>query len=213
MLSTLEIRSELASCIAMQDNESVVSLLEILVERGDALDEERMLLGVLLFLPPVADYDAALETFEKLLQSPRSFEAASWQAYCFANLHPDGSRRFEEVLKARGGSIAQHLLSLVSLADGNYDAFFDQNMRSRQSRLFPFNILSLLDHGMATDDSEKSKLISTFQDLVVSNNAESDSTVFTVDGLLSRKWDGLILGTRLSSPFWQFVCKKYDITP
>lgn len=203
MSSTFESTSSLEGLISGDDNAGIVSCLENLISLGSARTEEKLLLGVLLLLPPVADYDGAAEVLDSLLATPCAFEAAIWGAYKYGVLQPDGSRQFESALLARPDSaIAHHMLSLVALADDDLERAVLENRASREIRLFPFNTLSALDNDGSIEEREKQHLLCAVEDLVISRNAEFDPGVRTVEGLLNRKWENLILGTRLTSEYW-----------
>lgn len=193
----------LSRALESEDNDAAVNLLESRISAGSATEGERLLCGVLLLLPPFGDYEAAADIFRGLLGGRRCLDAAVWDAYRFSVLLPDGDRTFEKVLGAFGGSaVAAHMRSKVARACNDVSRSLEEGRRSRELRLFPFNIADGLKHEVALTPQEKIGLWRTLSDLVVSRAAESDSPVSTVEGALQRRWDNLILGTRLSSQVW-----------
>jgi len=186
------------------DNEAVVNLLEPRVKDGTATESQRLLCGVLLLMPSLADYEAAASVFAGLLKGARGFEAAVWDAYRFAVLMPDGDQSFEEVLRSSPRSaVAAHMLSLVAAARDDMPLALLENRRSRALRLFPFNIAEALKREWGgLQVSTRSELWQSACDLIVSRTAESDPAVCTVEGALQRRWDNLIVGTRVTSQLW-----------
>lgn len=195
--------SPLVDAIEAGDTEAVVSILEPRVLEGSASEAESMLCGVLLLLPPLADYEAAADIFSGLLTKPCGFEAAVWDAYRYSVLLPDGDASFERVLRAHPDSaISLHMLSLVSRMRGDYSAALVDNRKSRTVRLFPFNLSEALKNDDDLDVETQEKYWRVFCDLLVSRTAESDECAHTVEGMLQKYWDNLILGTRITSELW-----------
>ncbi|MBT2745118.1 MULTISPECIES: hypothetical protein [unclassified Lysobacter] len=193
----------LRAALLAGDNSLVVSLLEARIKQGLASESERLLCGVVLLMPPLADYEGAAALFSGLLGSSRGFEAAVWDAYRFAVLLPDGDRTFENVLRSHDQSaIAAHMLGLLASADGDTAQALTCNRRSRALRPFPFNLVQALRLDFALPSAEKAVFWHLISDLVVSTTAESDAQAGTVEGALQRRWDNLIVGTRITSPLW-----------
>jgi hypothetical protein len=102
----------LREALEANDSEAVVHLLEPRVADGTASDNEALLCGALLLMPPLAEYEAAANVFRRLLAGARAFEAAVWDAYRFAVLMPSGDHSFEQVLRSSArSSVAAHMLS------------------------------------------------------------------------------------------------------
>lgn len=199
-------RNELEGYIKAGDNRRIVRCLEEISLKAEAVDGERLLLGVLLLLPPFSDYDAASEVFEGLLGGARSLEAAVWNAYGYVFLQPDGNRLFQKTLEHNSNSsVACHMRGLVARADGDVDESISRNRESRRIELFPFNILSALDDDAGLGLGDIDYLKKVFVDLLVSKSAESDPFVRTADGMLRREWDNLISGVRVTSQYWNFL--------
>jgi len=76
----------LRCAIQADDNIAVVTLLEPKVKDGTATENEKLLCGVLLLMPPFADYEVAASIFCGLLKGDRSFEAAVWDVRLLAGL-------------------------------------------------------------------------------------------------------------------------------
>ena len=200
----------LRRAIETTDNAAAVALLEPRVKDGTATDSERLLCGVLLLMPPLADYEAAASIFGALLNGYRSFEAAVWDAYRFAVLLPDGERSFEAVLRSSSRSaVATHMLSMVADARDDVPLALAENRKSRAGRLFPFNITAALKLEPSLEPNARSELWQSACDLIVSRSAESDAAVSTVEGALQRRWDNLIVGTRLTSQLWDEYSKTF----
>jgi hypothetical protein len=196
--------------IETADNAAAVGLLEDRVKEGSTTEVEALLCGVLLLMPPLADYEVAASIFSRLLPGERGFEAAVWDAYRFSVLLPDGDRAFEAVLRSQPRSaIATHMLSMVASADGDAPRALIENRTSRALRLFPFNIVEALKRDFSMPASERDCLWRIACDLVTSRCAESDAGVSTVEGALQRRWDNLIVGTRLTSPLWEDYTSKF----
>jgi hypothetical protein len=195
--------SSLVNAIEAGDNEAVVSILEPRVLEGSASETESMLCGVLLLLPPLADYEAAANIFSGLLSKPCGFEAAVWDAYRYSVLLPDGDTSFERVLRARPDSaVSLHMQSMVSRMRGDYSAALVDNRKSIMARLFPFNLSEALKNDNDLNVETQKKYWRVICDLLVSRTAESDECAHTVEGLLQQYWDNLILGTRITSELW-----------
>jgi hypothetical protein len=193
----------LRHAIETEDSEALVHLLEPRVADGTASANEALLCGALLLMPPLADYEAAANVFRRLLTGARAFEAAAWDAYRFAVLMPGGDHSFEQVLRSSARSpVAAHMLSLVAAARDDLPLALLENRRSRAFRLFPFNVVEALKRESALEASARTSLWQSACDLIVSRSAESDPAVCTVEGALQRKWDNLIVGTRLTSQLW-----------
>ncbi len=200
----------LRHAIEVADNKAVVNLLEPRVKDGVATESEKLLCGVLLLMPPLADYEAAAAIFGCMLDGERRFEAAVWDAYRFAILMPDGDQSFERVLRSSPRSaIAAYMLSLVADAQGDAPLAINENARSLALRRFPFNVSNSLKIRSGLGESEKDDLWRSACDLIVSRSAESDSAVSTVEGALQRRWDNLIVGTRLTSQLWAEYNKAF----
>lgn len=197
----------LRAALLAADNSSAVSLLEARINQGLANESERLLCGVMLLMPPLADYEGASMVFSGLLDGSRAFEAAVWDAYRFSALLPNGDRAFENVLRSHDRSaIAVHMLGLLACADGDTAQALACNRRSRALRPFPFNLVHGLRLDFALHAAEKVDFWRLICDLVVSTTAESDAQVGTVEGALQRRWDNLIVGTRIASPLWEEYC-------
>lgn len=208
MLSTFA--ESLRRAIEVADGAATVAILEPRVKDGTATESERLLCGVLLLMPPLADYDAAASIFSGLLNGGRAFEAAVWDAYRFAVLLPDGDRSFEELLRSSSWSaVAAHMLSMVAAACDDISLALIENRRSRALRPFPFNIAEALKREPGLQASARSDLWQSACDLIVSRSAESDAAVYTVEGALQRHWDNLIVGTRLTSQLWGEYSKVF----
>ncbi len=202
--------SALQEAIKGADNAAAVALLEPRVNDGTATDSEQLLCGLLLLMPPLADYEAAACIFGSMLNGERRFEAAVWDAYRFAVLLPDGDRSFEIVLRSSSRSaIAAHMLSKVAAACNEVSLSLIENRRSRALRLFPFNITEALKREPSLQANARSDLWQNACDLIVSRSAESDAAVCTVEGSLQRRWDNLIVGTRLTSQLWDEYSKVF----
>jgi hypothetical protein len=200
----------LRTAIQEDDSEAVVALLEPRVSDGTATEGEALLCGVLLLMPPLADYEAAAIVFRGQLKGERRFEGAVWDAYRFAVLLPDGDRSFEGALHSMPQSaVSAHMLSLVAGACGDMDLALNENRRSRALRLFPFNIIEALKQEPGLDASARGELWRNACDLMVSRRAESDAAVSTIEGALQRRWDNLILGTRVTGPLWDSYCERF----
>lgn len=193
----------LRASIEAGDNVGTVGVLEQRVKDGEATESERLLCGVLLLMPPLADYEAAASIFNGMLKGERRFEAAVWDAYRYAVLLPDGERPFEPVLRSSSRSaISAHMLSMVAAACDDPTLALIENRRSRALRLFPFNITEALKRDTELQAASRRCLWQDACDLIVSRAAEADAAVYTVEGALQRHWDNLIVGTRLTSPLW-----------
>lgn len=200
----------LRRAIEVADNAATVALLEPRVKDGTATESEGLLCGVLLLMPPLADYEAAASIFSGLLNGDRCFEAAVWDAYRFAVLLPDGEQSFEEVLRSSSGSaVAAHMLSMVAAASDDMSLALAESRRSRALRPFPFNIVEALKWEPGLQANARSDLWQIACDLIVSRSAESDAAVSTVEGALQRRWDNLIVGTRLTSQLWDEYRKVF----
>lgn len=193
----------LCCAIKAADNAAVVALLEPRVNDGTATESESLLCGVLLLMPPFADYEAAASIFGGLLSGERGFDAAVWDAYRFAVLLPDGDRSFEVLLRSSSRSaVAAHMLSMVAAACDDVELALVENRRSRALQLFPFNVIEALKLEPGLQGDARSDLWQSACDLIVSRSAEEDAAVCTVEGALQRRWDNLIVGTRLTSQLW-----------
>jgi hypothetical protein len=200
--------SELSQAIQDYDNEAVVSMLEPRALAGEATQAETLLCGVLLLLPPLADYEAAAGMFGRLLQGERGTEAAIWDAYRFSTLMPNGSFDFEVTLRSmKHSAVAAHMLSMMHYAKGEFSEALDQSRRSIALRPFPFGVVNWLKLDASASHEERSLGWAMACDLVISKSAESDQPVFTVEGALQRRWDNLIMGTRLTSVLWDEYSK------
>lgn len=200
--------SELSRALKNDDNESLVSILEPRVLAGEASEAEALLCGVLLLLPPFADYEAASDVFIRMLGSERAVEAAIWDAYRFAVLMPDDSCKFESILiSMKNSAVAAHMLSMVYSARGELSKAILQSRRSIALRPFPFGVVNWLRLDASASDEERRLGWATAIDLVISRSAESDQPVTTVEGALQRRWDNLILGTRLTTALWSEYSK------
>jgi hypothetical protein len=203
----------LRSAIESDDSESAVELLEPRVKEGTASESEKLLCGVLLLLPPLADYEAAARVFADMLTGIRAFDAAVWDAYRFSVLMPDGDRRFESILRDfRRSAVAAHMLSATAAASNDDEEALRQNRLSRQLRLFPFNIVEALRRDTEMAPATRDRLWRIATDLVISRSAESDATAHTVEGALQRQWDSLIVGTRLTTPLWTEYLRIFERT-
>lgn len=212
MSSTCCHQNELEALIGVDDNEGIVRCLEILVKQNAATEAEKMLLGVLMMMPPIADCARACTIFDGLMDGPKSLEAAAWSAYRYGVLQPDENKNFEPVLNAHStSSIAHHMLSLVAIADNNQKSFVLENRASREISLFPCNILIALDGDSELRDSERRDLCLIMMDLLVSRSAEADSPVHTVEGLLQRKWENLIAGVRVTTEYWKILESSHQL--
>jgi hypothetical protein len=193
----------LRSAIEVTDNSTAVELLESRMKDGIASEEERLLCGVLLLMPPLADYEAAANIFCGMLSGRRGFEAAVWDAYRFAVLLPDGDRPFEAVLRSSSRSaVAAHMLSMVAASCDDMVLALTENRKSRALRLFPFNITEALKCDPDLQRDARNDLWQIACDLIVSRSAELDPAVHTIEGALRRRWDNLIIGTRMTSQLW-----------
>jgi hypothetical protein len=182
------------------DNKSIVALLEPRVARGAATESEMLLCGVLLLLPPLADYEASAEIFKNMGSSTRRFEAAVWDAYRYETLLPVGPMWFQEIFSTNlDSAVCAHMLGKLAACSGDMVKAIEHNRRSRGARLFPFNIIGALRIDPEIREHERSHLLRCANDLIISRSAESDDAVVTVDGALQRRWDNLILGTRMTS--------------
>lgn len=200
----------LRAAIEMTDNSAAVDLLEPRVKDGSASEGEKLLCGVLLLMPPLTDYEAAAGIFRDMLSGDRRFEAAVWDAYRFAVLLPDGDRSFEAVLRSASRSaVAAHMLSMVAAACDDAAHALDENRRSRALRLFPFNVTEALKRERGLQESTRSDLWRSACDLIISRSAEVDPAVYTVEGALQRRWDNLIVGTRVTSQLWGDYTKTF----
>ena len=206
MSSTLRNRSDLSLALDSGDVEKIVSLLERISARNDLSEEESISLGVALMLPPVDDGEAASAQLAKAMDGPRAFEASVWDAYRYVYCFPDEVERAAAILRCRPKSaVACHMLSLLAMHEGGYQFAKELNSQSRRTRTFPANAILALENGWANDvDAEVAKLHA----LLVTTNAELDPNPGTVAGWLEAKWANLILGTRLSSVYWQTVVEK-----
>lgn len=205
--------NSLSSAIESNDNEAAVELLEARVKSGTASESEKLLFGVLLLMPPLADYEVAARLFSGMLDGNRGFEAAVWDAYRFAVLMPDGDRRFETVLRAWPQSaIAAHMLSTTASALDDEPQALVENRRSRKLRLFPFNIAEALKRDPGLDTDARDDLWRIAVDLIASRSAELDSAVHTVEAALQRRWENLIVGTRLTTPLWNEYRRMFGVS-
>lgn len=201
MLSTFA--ESLRDAIEVADGAAIVALLEPRVKAGSAAESEALLCGVLLLMPPLADYEAAASIFSSLLKGRRGFEAAVWDAYRFTVLLPDGDTSFEEMLRSVSGMpIAAHMLSMVAASRNDMPLALSENRRSRSLRPFPFNIVQALKLEPGLSASARCDLWQNACDLIISRSAESDAPVFSVEGALQRHWENLIVGTRLTGSLW-----------
>ena len=190
-----------------------VDLLEGQLARGVATERERLLLGVLSLLPPIADYDAAARIFLALEGTALGFEAAVWDAYRFATVLPSGSTWFSRPLRSCSTKgVATHMLSHVELALGNVEAAIAFNRESRAARSFPFNLVLALKIDPALDSDSRRSIWDTARELVVSRQAELDAPVGSTEASLQRRWDNLILGTRLTSVVWEHYIGTFSLS-
>lgn len=203
----------LDQALASSHNAVAVEVLESRIKNGVATEAERPLCGVLLLMPPWADYEAASSIFGDMLRNGgRSFDAAVWDAYRYSVLMPEGDRRFEMRLRdSPQSAVSAHMLSLLASSAGDVSQALEENRRSRALRLFPFNIVEGLRRELSLSSDERSHLWRTACDLIFSRTAELDEPVHTVEGSLQRHFDNLILGTRLTTPVWEDLCKTFEI--
>ena len=200
----------LRRAIEEDDSKATVALLEPRMHDGAATESESLLCGVLLLLPPLADYEAAANIFSGLLDGERRFEAAVWDAYRFAVLLPTGDRPFEAVLRlAPWSAVAAHMLSKVADMCGDMPLALAENRRSRALRLFPFNLIHALRLESGRKMDERREYWRTACDLFVSRSAELDAKVCTVEGALHRLFENLIVGTRITEPLWNYYSKIF----
>jgi hypothetical protein len=201
----------LRSEIEKNDNSQVVKLLESRVREGVATEAERLLCGVLLLLPPHADYEASAKIFGALFGGDRRFEAAVWDAYRLSVLLPDGDRSCEKILQsAPGSAVAAHMIGLIAASNGDYPLALKENRRSRSIRLFPFNVVEALKYDAELSRDVKNDLWRSACDLIISRSAEHDVSVSTVEGALQRRWENLILGSRLTSYLWLEMSGRFE---
>lgn len=200
----------LANLISEDDTEALVELFEEKIEQGNASDTEILLCGIMLLLPPFADYDAAKELFKSLFNSSKRVEAAIWDGYRHAILMPDDDKRFEKILKDHTDSaVVLHILSLNSIASDNYERAVEENRNSREIRLFPFNLIEYLKNGEGIDENINTNSYRLLNDLIIKKDLENDQFPTTLEGLLSYYWDNLIIGTRITSLLWSEYEDKY----
>ncbi|MBP1473693.1 hypothetical protein J7I44_05235 [Frateuria sp. MAH-13] len=206
MSSILRSRSDLSLALDSGDLQRIVSSLEEISARGDLSEEESISLGVALMLPPIDDGEAASMQLAKAMDGPRAFEAAVWDVYRYVYCYPDEIERAAATLRDHPKSaVACHMLSLLAIHEGDYEIAKELNSQSRQARTFPANAIVALENGWATDvDAEVAKLHA----LLVTTDAEQDPNPSTVAGWLEARWANLVLGTRLSSVYWQAVVEN-----
>ncbi len=200
----------LSRAIFSRDNVAVVNIIERRIIDDTATEGERLLCGVMLLMPPLADYEAASNIFSNMLNGPRRLEAAIWDAYRFAVLMPDEPRSFMPVLRSSPQSaVAAHMMSKVALMSDDAKLALNENRRSRSLRLFPFNIFEGLRIDSVIGANERDNLWRTACDLIFDKSAESDSRISTTEGALQKRWDNLIIGTRLTSQLWHEYEKQF----
>lgn len=209
-MSSIYDSSTLLEAVQNDDTEVVVSLLEPRVDRGEASELERMICGVLLLMPPFADYEAAKNIFFGLMNSSRKVEAAVWDAYRHAVLMPDDDCPFEDILiQQKDSSIAWHMLSLNTNSRGDSEKAAKENEISRGIKLFPFNVVEYLKNGRGASVYDRSKMWSVLCDLIVCKKAEDDDPPKSLEGMLESYWENLILGTRITSTLWHEYQKDF----
>jgi hypothetical protein len=161
-------------------------------------------------MPPIVDEMAASDIFKGLFNSNRGFEAAVWDAYRYLVLFPDGNADFIKLINnSHQSSIAAHVRSRMASASGDIKLALFENRKSRLIRSFPFNVIDGLKLDGLLSVESKSALWSCACDLIISRDAENDSCVGTVEGLIQRHWDNLITGTRITSILWDEYNQKW----
>lgn len=200
----------LMQAVRNNDTEKVVSILEPRVDACRATNEEALLCGILLLMPPFADYEKSKIIFLRLFDSPRGFEAAVWDAYRHAILMPDGDCFFEKILLGRANSaIALHMLSMNEYAIGNYSSALEMNRDSRTIRPFPFNLSEALKQDKELDKESRLLYWMMISDLVINRESEKDNEVYSLEGMIQHRWENLILGTRMTSELWADYREKF----
>lgn len=202
---------ELRKAISSRDGQEIVRVLEPRVIAGETTEAESLLCGIVLLMPPIADYAAAARIFAKVIKGSRRLEAAVWDAYRFAVLMPVGSQSFEEVLKEnKNSAIAAHMRSMVAAANSDLSLALEESRLSRSLRVFPFNAIYGLKNDFDLVIDEKIDLWRSINDLVVSKSAELDAAPLTVEGVLQSYWENLIVGTRVTSYLWDDYCRMFN---
>lgn len=198
------------NAIQEDDSNNIVSLLEPRVHDGTATESESLLCGILLMMPPFADYEAAPLIFNNLLKGTRRFEAAVWSAYHYTVLMPDGDTRFEDILKSfPHSSIAAHFLSKLYEIRNEKNNSLLENRKSLSIRPFPFNIIRALRIDFDLSTKDKNKLFKTASDLILDKNACGNKNISTIDGLIQLEWDNLIVGTRITHVLWNSYIDEF----
>ncbi|TWB35399.1 hypothetical protein [Nitrospirillum viridazoti] len=195
--------NEISSLIENESAEEVVSALEKKIGAGAASEDEKILCGIMLMMPPFADYEASAEIFGAMMKGRRAVDAAIWDAYRFSVLLPVGDEGFEPILqKRRDSAVAAHMRSTVAAARGQMDLSIAENRLSRSLRIFPFNAIDGINRDVNLSISQKKYLWIAACDLVISRSVEKDARPKTVVGAIQRYWDNLIIGNRLTNILW-----------
>lgn len=201
---------DLQNAIKEYDSSKVVPLLEPKVHDGTATESERLLCGILLMMPPFADYHAAPLIFNSLHNGTRRFEAAVWSAYHYTVILPDGDTKFKNTLLSFPySSIAAYFLSEFFGLIKNPHKELIEIRRSVSLRMFPFNTIRLIriDEELSIDD--KRNLFKIASDLILDKDICNSGNPSTIEGMIQSHWDNLITGTRITKELWNCYKREF----
>ncbi len=91
------VRAEIDRAIEMGEDARDAALLEELSVQSQLSPYETIAFGLILMMPPLADYVMAANVFSRCLQTTERFRAAIWGQYVHVVLRPV-SEEFAEVL-------------------------------------------------------------------------------------------------------------------
>ena len=191
---------ELDVYISKRDTEFAVPVLEKYYEKKLLEPSDRLLLGVLLLLPPFADHPKVRECLETNLGTEFEFESLVWLQYNWM-FWPKGETYDERLSEYQNHSVACYMFALKAEYNDCTSETIEWIKKGLQVSPFP-NLLDLAD-SYATICPEFSGSKAKAKGLIKVRDLEKHSPPDNRQQVASYYWDHLILGTKVTTPIWE----------
>lgn len=200
--------AQLDALIQANENEGAVELLEAARREGTLQPKGQLLLGVMLFLPPLGDYEGSREAFKSIEDPSLLGEAAIWLAYHYYTLYPEDDDFVQFLENQAHSATACYSLARYNAHIGEEALAREWNSKSLQIERFPNNLLFDLLHNLDLNAERRAAIFEEVESLVMDKTAET-ARISTAADLYQSCWDEFVLKCRLTSNVWQQVQKQF----
>lgn len=203
-----EIIKRVNAYIIEKNDNKLLDVLEKEQSSNNLSGDLQVLLGLVLMMPPFADYQCALEAFKSAQKTDYKDVAAIWHGYLHTTLYPIDSSFARNLNLSTGEGL--YILSLHNCAN-NSPEWRNNLTDSIAVKKFPNNLRFYLRTSKDLSADIRKNLSSEAIGMVIDSSFEKSSQPNDYKKLMANYWDELILGKCMASGNWEAFKKEVSL--